>query len=251
MKIRQLALVARELAPVEEQISGVFGLEVCYRDAGVGRYGLENALWAIGDTFLEVVAPVQEGTTAGRYLERRGGDGGYMVILQCDDIEAERAHVNSLGIRVVEKIDRPGAWGTHLHPKDVPGAILSIDAMEPPTEWQWAGPRWREHVSTDVAVSLVAAEIQAAEPAALAVRWSEVLRRPVETRDGSPTVLLDNGTYVRFVAVTDGRGEGIGGIDIAVCDPAEVERRARSAGCPVADGVVTVCGTRFRLMPAG
>ena len=68
LRMRQICLVARELAPVVEVFHDVFGLDVCHRDPGVGKYGLENALFAIGNGFLEVVAPVRDGTTAGRYL---------------------------------------------------------------------------------------------------------------------------------------------------------------------------------------
>ena len=57
-----------------------------YDDPGVGKYGVRNAVFPIGDTFLEVVSPKQPGTTAERLLQKRGGDGGYMVILQVDDL---------------------------------------------------------------------------------------------------------------------------------------------------------------------
>jgi hypothetical protein len=69
----------------------VLGVKVCYRDPGVGKYGLENALFPIGNQLLEVVAPVEENTAGGRYLDRRGGDGGYMAITQCDDHAPRRA----------------------------------------------------------------------------------------------------------------------------------------------------------------
>ena len=93
LRMRQICLVARHLAPVVDEFRAVLGLEVCHRDAGVGKYGLENALFPIGHKFLEVVAPLREGTTAGRYLDRRGGDGGYMVITQCDDHAPRRRRV--------------------------------------------------------------------------------------------------------------------------------------------------------------
>ena len=44
---------------------------------GSAEFGLENTLMPVGRNFLEVVAPIQEGTAAGRYLDRRGGNGGY------------------------------------------------------------------------------------------------------------------------------------------------------------------------------
>ncbi len=105
LRLRQIALVAEKLAPVEEQLADVLGIEVCFRDPGVGHFGLENALVPIGNQLLEVVAPIHENTAGGRYLERRKGDGGYMVITQCNDHAPRRARVKSLGTRVVNYYD--------------------------------------------------------------------------------------------------------------------------------------------------
>ena len=178
MRIRQLALVAHDLEPVEKDLCESFGLEVCYRDPGVGVFGLHNGLMAVGDAFIEVVSPVKEDTTAGRYLERRGGDGGYMVIFQVPDLGSARERIDRLGIRVVWEGSVPGISGMHLHPKDVPGAIVSFDQADPPDDWPWAGPNWRDHARTDVVGGIAAAEIQSDNPSALARRWSEVLDVP-------------------------------------------------------------------------
>ena len=64
MKLRQIALVARELGPVREAFFAVLGLNADFNDPGVAKFGLENSVMALGDTFLEVVAPVEENTTA-------------------------------------------------------------------------------------------------------------------------------------------------------------------------------------------
>ncbi len=101
LRLRQIALVAEKLAPVEEELTSVLGIEVCFRDPGVGHFGLENALLPIGNQLLEVVAPVKANTAGGRYLERRKGDGGYMVITQCNDHAPRRARVEALGARTV------------------------------------------------------------------------------------------------------------------------------------------------------
>jgi hypothetical protein len=91
LRLRQICLVAHELAPTVDILQDVLGLATCHHDPAVGKYGLENALLPVGTNFLEVVAPTTDGTAGGRYLERRGGDGGYMVILQCDNVEERRA----------------------------------------------------------------------------------------------------------------------------------------------------------------
>ena len=250
LRLRQIALVARQLAPVVDDLSAVFGIEVAYRDPGVAAFGLENAVFPIGSQFLEVVAPVREGTAGGRYLERRGGDGGYMVILQCDEHAPRKRRVAELGIRKAFAQDEPEYRLMQLHPRDTGGSFLEIDEQiggeDPNGPWQPAGRDWRAAVRTDVVRAIAAAEIQADEPSALAGRWGEILEIPVE-RNGAASLRLDNAT-IRFVAATDGRGEGLGGVDLVVADRARLLAAAERRGCRSGDGHVLLCGTRFRIV---
>ena len=73
LRLRQICLVARALEPAIADLAEIFGLEVCYRDGNVGRYGLVNALLPIGSAFLEVVAPTREGTAV-RMIMRHDAD---------------------------------------------------------------------------------------------------------------------------------------------------------------------------------
>lgn len=249
MRLRQVALVGRDLAAIREDIAEVLGLGEAYADPGVGKYGLSNQVWPVGDTFLEVVSPQQPGTTAGRLLDKRGGDGGYMAIFQTDDLAKARARIAAAGIRVVDQMDRNGASFTHLHPKDVPGAIVSVDAMQPAERWEWGGPAWRDHVRTDTSVEIRGAEIQGADPAAMSARWAEALGCPAEqTPDGWR--LVTDGGEIRFTTPKDDRGEGLSAFDVAVRDPGAVRERARARGCLGRDGEVVLCGTRVRLVQA-
>jgi len=100
IRLRQIAIVAADLRVVANQIGSVLGLEPCHTDPGVTHFGLKNMLWPLGSQFLEVVTPIGEGTAAGRYLDRRSGDGGYMVINQVDDIDRRRARAGELGVRI-------------------------------------------------------------------------------------------------------------------------------------------------------
>ncbi|HVN83822.1 MAG TPA: VOC family protein [Candidatus Binatia bacterium] len=247
MRLRQVALVARELDPVVADLCAVLGIEVAFNDPGVGVFGLHNAVMPVGDTFLEVVAPLQPNTTAGRYLDRRSGDGGYMVILQCDDLDGDRARVAALGIRVVWQADLPEIRGTHLHPRDTGGAILSLDWAHPPASWKWAGSEWEQRVRTEVVSEITAVELQSDDPLALAERWSQILNRPVaRTGSGVIRIVLDQGA-IRFVPARDGRGEGVGGIDVAVSDRAGVIAAARTRGLTTRDDALIIGGTRIYL----
>src|SRR5260370_39855702 len=81
-RLRQVALVARDCGQVAGELRRAFGWAPPFHDPGVGQFGLTNAVFAAGDTFVEVVAPVPAGTTAGRYRERRGGGRGGPARLQ-------------------------------------------------------------------------------------------------------------------------------------------------------------------------
>ncbi len=246
MRLRQVALVASKLAPVVEEIREVLGIEVGFNDPGVGAFGLENAVFPIGDTFLEVVAPVKEGTTAGRLLERRNGDGGYMVILQVDDLARERPRLERLGVRIVWETQLRDAATLHLHPKDVGAAIVSLDWMEPTESWKWAGPDWKSTVRTGVVSEITGVELQSGDPRALAQRWAEVLGRRAERTGDDWRIPLEGGA-IRFVREEDGRGEGVSGVDLRATDRARALDLARARGLALSGDEVRLCGTRFRL----
>ncbi len=250
LRLRQVAFVARELEPVVEALCEVLGIQVAYRDPGVGVFGLRNAVMPLGESFLEVVSPERPGTTAGRLLERRGGDGGYMVIVQSQAREADRTRVASLGVRIAWETTLEDAATLHLHPRDVGGAILSLDWMDPPESWRWAGPHWRETVRTDLVRGIAGVEIQARDPAAMARRWGEVLARPARREQGVEQVALPDGGLIRFVTGEDGRGEGVSGLLVDAVDPEEVRRRARARGALQRDGAIGLCGVRISLVGA-
>jgi hypothetical protein len=253
MRLRQICLVAPELEPTVAALTEILGLTVCFRDDAVEKYGLVNAVLPVGRCFLEVVAPTRPDTAAGRYLARRGGAGGYMVIVDVPDIAAAEQCVGALGVRVANAIVHGNAYrGLQLHPRDTGGALLELnwtrggDLLSGP--YHPAGPDWQRCVRTDVTTGLRAAELQSDDPAALAARWARILdHAPASMASGDPVIALELGT-LRFVRASDGRGEGLGGIDVTVRDPAAVRDSAGASGFPVGPDWVLLCGIRVHLV---
>jgi hypothetical protein len=215
-RLRQVALVARDCGQVSGELRRAFGWAEPFADPGVGRFGLTNAVFSVGDTFVEVVAPQRPGTTAGRYLERRGGDGGYMAIFQVADLAAARRRLAGLGVRVVWTADLPDIAATHLHPRDVPGAIVSLDWAMPAQAWRWAGPAWTGQAPAHAPGGLTGLIIEVGDPAAAARRWAQVLGLPEACEEHAAVVeLAGSGQRLRFVPARRGRGEGITAVTIA------------------------------------
>jgi Glyoxalase-like domain len=238
VRLRQAVLVAAELEPVASSLRSALGLGEPFRDPGVGEFGLTNAVFALGDCFLEVIAPRQPGTAAGRYLARHGS-GGYMVLFDVEDLEGARDRAAALGVRVVWRVDLPDISGTHLHPADMRGAIVSLDRSDPYGTWRWGGPEWTGRVGEGASGRLASVTIAVDDPAAVAARWGEVLGVPV-SGNRQPLLALDGGE-VGFAAAADERGEGL--LEIAVELGVESARQSEA---------IDLGGLRLRLLePAG
>jgi catechol 2,3-dioxygenase-like lactoylglutathione lyase family enzyme len=224
LRIRQIVFAARDLACTVARFESAFGLRVAYRDPLVTEFGLENALMPVGDQFLEVVSPIRSDTAAGRHLDRHG-DSAYMLILQTDDLDRDRARVDRLGVRVVWQADYPDIRAMHLHPKDIGAAIVSVDQPSPPESWRWAGAGWQEFVSTGGVSKITEVTIGARDPDAMARRWSEVL--------GTPAVVDGR------IAISEG---ALSFVRAPVDGIVEYRLATRRATQPP----VTICGTNFR-----
>lgn len=226
LRLRQVCLVAAELAPAAAALGSLLGLRECYRDPNVAKYGLENALFPVGTDFLEIVAPTRPGTAAGRFLERHGGRHGYMAIFDCDDPEARGRHCESIGVRVANRIRHDAYLGVQLHPKDTGAAMIEFNRTEggadPMGPYAPAGPDWQRAIRRDVTRRMLAAEISSPDPAALEARWSAILQRRPDALDGGA---------VRFLK---GDEEALTGIVLEAAD------RARAGTTAIA------CGLRFR-----
>jgi len=249
MRLRQVALVAEELAPVREQLFQLLGITKDFADPGVGEFGLKNSVMSIGDTFLEVVAPKQAGTAAGRLLTARGGDGGYMVLVQVDDLAPFVAHTAALKLRKIWEVDRADVKAFHLHPKDIGAAIVSIDQMNPASAWVWGGPDWASQTARH-ADTICAVDIQSEDPWQLAQQWARILMGAAQQQGDGAVINLDAG-QINFVPISDGRGAGVSGLCLGVQDLSVVKDQAAKMGLPWQDNGVLVCGTHLRFQLIG
>jgi len=255
MKLRQVVFVCKDLESNAKELCETLGIDIAYRDPGVGKWGLANVVCPTGHDFLEIVSPTQEGTSAGRYIQRRKGDGGYMVILQVPDAIKERERIAALGVRAVEKKDMAEYKYTHFHPSDTAGVLLSIDQTVAPAGtdaklwWPPASKDWLPHSKSNVTNGLGGVEIQASDPDAAAALWSKILNRPV---DGD-IIRLDDEGEIRFVPIADDRGPGVSAYDIKTVDRDTVLARARKRHhprphIPSSPTQIVLCGCRINLV---
>jgi hypothetical protein len=248
MRLRQICLVAPHLEPLIGDISAIMGLNVCYRDGNVAKYGLENALLPVDTILLEVVAPFQSGTAAGRFIDKTGGRGGYMAIFCCDDPDERGAHAKTMGVRTANVIDHAPYHGVQLHPRDCRAAFIefnhtagSDDVLGP---YPPAGPDWQKSIRKDVTQALVGVEMQSPEPEVLAAHWGGIIGIAAgKNKAGESELKLPNCSF-RFVK---GDSEIMSGLTFRVGNVAKVRDAARARGYEVAGDSFFIGGVTFQL----
>ena len=265
LRLRQVAMVGNAYDLTERALREVFGLDVAYRDpgtrpgreAGVSIFGLKNFVMPIGNQFLELVSPLKPGpeSAGGRYIARRQGAGGYMLLFQVagSDYETHRQHLESQGVRLVAggEISEADSDALHIHPKDLPGCLVELrwcmNEGAPDGDWWPVEKDWREHRNTEVIEAIVGAEIQTPEPGRLAAQWADLLQQTLNQDYDDPTIMTADGP-IRFVIPTDGRPEGLGGIDVKAADPMSLVKNASDFGLRCEGHAIEVCGLRFNVV---
>ena len=234
-RIRQLVVAANSL-DTAEKLQDILGLGKPYPDPGVGEFGLKNAVFAIGDQFLEVIVPVSPDAPARRFIDRFG-EGGYMAIFQIPDIAAARMRGDDMQLRRVWNYDSDEIAASHFHPVDIGGAIVSVDEPRPPESWRWGGPDWEANAAPGAITGMLA---QSPKPDDMGLKWATILgtayleTRCIETRDGN-------------VLFRPAEAPGIAEFHLRTGDVSGALERARAHGLATTGTSFDLAGVTFKL----
>jgi hypothetical protein len=136
-----------------------------------------------------------------------------MLMAEVDDAAAARERIAEQRVRLVHEGVRDDAVDLHLHPRDVGGTLLALDAMTPAGSWCWGGAAWTGR-TPETAGGLREVVVAVDEPEPVARRWAALIGLPY---DGDLQLTLDGGAQtVRFVEQPDRTQAGVVGATIAV-----------------------------------
>jgi methylmalonyl-CoA epimerase len=105
----------------------VLGLPLVHRET-VSDQGVEAALLDVGDSHVELIAPLGPETAVARFLEQRG-PGLHHIAYRVDDIEATLASLSAAGVRLIDERPRTGIRGSRVafvHPAATGGVLTEI-----------------------------------------------------------------------------------------------------------------------------
>jgi methylmalonyl-CoA epimerase len=104
-----------------------FGARVVHRER-VEHDGVEEALIAVGESYIQLLTPTRPGSPVARFLERRG-EGLHHVGYRVEDCAAALAEAVAGGAEAIDAAPRPGSRGTivaFLHPRSAVGTLVEL-----------------------------------------------------------------------------------------------------------------------------
>jgi methylmalonyl-CoA/ethylmalonyl-CoA epimerase len=109
------------------------GLEPAHRER-VSDQGVEEVLFAVGSSYIQLLGSLGPETAVGRFLTARG-EGVHHLAYRVHDLSAALEHLRAEGVRLVDEVPRPGSRGTTIafvHPKSMGGVLVEL-VQESPT----------------------------------------------------------------------------------------------------------------------
>lgn len=217
-RLRQIVLLAADMEPSLSRLQELLGTTDGDVDPAMAEFGLTHEVLRVGrDTYIELCAPLAgSGETAAKRFLARGGEGGYMVVIEVPDAAVMRQRIQANGWAVPLAQEHHANELTQLHPRDF-GTLLEADQVGSGHDWHYPALEGTE--STDRTTGIVAADVAVADPAEQARRWATAFELTVG--DDGASVVFPGGGLVRFVPSVDGR-TGAVAYDIAATQAADV-----------------------------
>ncbi|HUC37621.1 MAG TPA: methylmalonyl-CoA epimerase [Acidimicrobiales bacterium] len=126
-QIDHVAIAVEDLDSAVSYYAGTFGSQVAHRER-VDSDGVEEALIAVGGSYIQLVSPTRPDSPVAKFLERNG-EGLHHVGYRVDDCAVALAAVKEAGGRLIDEQPRPGSRGTtvaFVHPKGAFGTLVEL-----------------------------------------------------------------------------------------------------------------------------
>ena len=130
--IDHVGIAVDDLEAAVEHYRRVFGLEPTHRER-VQDQGVEEVLFAVGTSFIQLLGALGADTPVGRSLATRG-PGVHHVAYRVDDVAAALDRLRGEGVRLIDEEPRPGSRDTliaFIHPRSMGGVLVELVQERP------------------------------------------------------------------------------------------------------------------------
>jgi len=133
--IDHVGIAVKDLEQAVRQYRRLFGVEPAHREH-VEDQGVEEVLFEVGTSYIQLLAATGPDTPVGRFLARRG-EGIHHVGYRVDDLSDVLERLRQEGATLIDEAPRPGSRGTvvaFVHPKSVGGVLVELVQERPISE---------------------------------------------------------------------------------------------------------------------
>jgi methylmalonyl-CoA epimerase len=105
----------------------LLGVEPAHRER-VEDQGVEEVLFAVGSSYIQLLGALGPDTPVGRSLASRG-PGVHHIAYRVDDVAAALGHLRVEGARLIDEVPRAGSRDTliaFVHPKAMGGVLVEL-----------------------------------------------------------------------------------------------------------------------------
>lgn len=127
LDIDHVGIAVDDLDGAVERYRRTLGVEPTHRER-VEDQGVEEVLFPVGTSFVQLLGALGGDTPVGRFLATRG-EGIHHVAYRVDDVAASLSRLRDEGVRLVDETPRPGSRSTliaFVHPKDMGGVLVEL-----------------------------------------------------------------------------------------------------------------------------
>lgn len=224
-RVRHYVLATHDMNFVCDQIYEVLGLPATPKKEGPGvteKFGFYSTMMRVGTTMIEVVQPVKPDHHLGKWFEERGGDGGYMVVMQTFDADALKARAAAEQLKITR--DMP-FMGQHMIQFDYKhfGTHFELYKYTPEDNW-WGNPLTGPYSDARVVSDIVGSDVAVENPQAIAAQTARLF---LGKQEGTKVHFGDR--TVNFVEAK-GQWRGLVALELKAREPARVGDWARIGG---------------------
>jgi len=126
-QIDHVGIAVSDLREAVERYRRTFGIEPVHRER-MDDQGVEEVLFAVGESFVQLLGALGPDTPVGRFLGKRG-PGVHHVGFRVASVADALEHLRAEGVGLIDEAPRPGSRGTTIafvHPKDTGGVLVEL-----------------------------------------------------------------------------------------------------------------------------
>lgn len=126
-QIDHVGIAVADLEAAVERYRTTLGLEPAHRER-MDDQGVEEVLFEVGSSFVQLLGALGPNTPVGRFLEKRG-EGIHHVGYRVESVVEALEKLRAGGVRLIDETPRRGSRGTTIafvHPRDMGGVLVEL-----------------------------------------------------------------------------------------------------------------------------